>query len=186
MNLLLGYYDPLSGEVLLDELNIQDLHIRWLRSQINYVGQEPTLFSGSVSDNIARGRSGGEHCNLLTLQEVMVEEQKGRRCLASFSQRIAIARALIEQPAILLLDEATSALDIASERYVQQSIDALQASKAQTTIVIVHTLSTIRNADKIVVIDCGSVVEQGTHDELLVKNGLYASLWEKQSGRIKN
>ena len=244
MNLLLRFYDPVRGEVLLDGQNIRDLNVRWLRSQIGYVGQEPTLFSGSVSDNIARGRAAFS-APLPTLQEVMIQQNAGG-CLSMFpkketasknedtiadiesgyridgtpddvlvasrlsyshdfitsftegyktdvgessvmvsggqKQRIAIARALIKQPSVLLLDEATSALDAASERIVQQSIDELQASKAQTTIIIAHRLSTIRNADKIIVIDGGRVVEEGTHEELLTLNGLYAYLWEKQSG----
>lgn len=97
-------------------------------------------------------------------------------------QRIAIARALVKRPAVLLLDEATSALDAASERLVQESIDLLQASKMQTTIVIAHRLTTIKNADKIAVIDQGRVVEMGKHDELLELNGLYCQLWTKQRG----
>lgn len=98
-------------------------------------------------------------------------------------QRIAIARALIKKPAVLLLDEATSALDANSERIVQQSIDALAQSKAQTTIIIAHRLTTIRNADKIYVIDKGHIVEMGKHDELLsMPEGLYKQLWEKQHG----
>jgi ATP-binding cassette subfamily B (MDR/TAP) protein 1 len=95
-------------------------------------------------------------------------------------QRIAIARALIKRPAVLLLDEATSALDATSERIVQKSIDMLQQSKAQTTIVIAHRLSTIRNADKIAVVSAGSIVELGTHDELLAKGGAYADLVKLQ------
>jgi ABC-type multidrug transport system fused ATPase/permease subunit len=199
MNLLLRFYDPVRGDVLLDGQDIRDLNVRWLRSQIGYVGQEPTLFSGSVSENISRGRA-ALSAPLPSLQEVMVLEKAGG-CLSMFpkretarsedvstdiesghskdgtpddvlvasrlsyahdfitsftegyrtdvgessvmvsggqKQRIAIARALIKQPSVLLLDEATSALDAASERIVQQSIDELQASKAQTTIVIAH------------------------------------------------
>jgi ATP-binding cassette subfamily B (MDR/TAP) protein 1 len=97
-------------------------------------------------------------------------------------QRIAIARALIKKPAVLLLDEATSALDATSEKLVQDSIDHLQKSKQQTTIVIAHRLTTIMNADKIAVIDKGAVVELGKHDELLALDGLYATLWYKQRG----
>jgi ATP-binding cassette subfamily B (MDR/TAP) protein 1 len=208
INLLLRFYDPLQGQVLLDGVDISTLNVRWLRSQIGYVGQEPTLFGGSVSENISKGRASAGDSPLLSLQEVMIEENKGRafaflpknkpkpsptvipttdqRTLDSLEkgktsssvpedvadaskqsyahdfisdfpqgyltdvgegsvmvsggqkQRIAIARALIKHPAVLLLDEATSALDAASERFVQQSIDALQASKAQTTIVIAH------------------------------------------------
>jgi len=256
INLLLRFYDPLSGEVLLDGRNIKDLNVRWLRSQIGYVGQEPVLFAGSIAENVAKGRANmieselvglnqAERnfkegaCNCLTVcgdccgtthERVNTGEkdvemgkiyqpngEEAKRddsddvieaCIASNAhefisgftrgystdvgessmmvsggqkQRIAIARALIKIPAVLLLDEATSALDAASERVVQQSIDALQSQRMQTTIVIAHRLVTIRNADKIVVVDKGSIVEMGTHDELLAKQGLYSVLWNKQN-----
>eukprot|EP01041_Mallomonas_annulata_P010883 gene10883-22722_t len=236
MNLLLRFYDPLEGQVLLDGVDIKDLNVRWLRSQIGYVGQEPVLFSGSIADNIAEGRVENSNTKLLSLEEairthnattsglpkffdlskatpdvetppVSVDEDIIQAAIASNAdefcteftdgydthvgegsvmvsggqkQRIAIARALVKHPAVLLLDEATSALDSASERMVQQSIDELQKNKMQTTLVIAHRLKTIRNADKIVVIDKGMVVEIGTHEELLANNGLYNQLWNKQ------
>ena len=236
MNLLLRFYDPEEGSVMVDDQSIQDLNVRWLRSQIGYVGQEPALFSGSVASNIAKGLPSQGNKPLLSLEEAMqisdgtTDEEGGdtkaalniepsaeemklviEACKASNAhdfissfpegyqtdvgegslmvsggqkQRIAIARALIKKPSILLLDEATSALDATSERLVQESIDALQKSKAQTTLVIAHRLTTIRNADKIAVIDKGRVVQVGTHDDLLADDkGLYATLWAKQSGK---
>jgi ABC-type multidrug transport system fused ATPase/permease subunit len=247
MNLLLRFYDPASGKVLLDGVDVKTLNVRWLRSQIGYVGQEPVLFQGSVASNIAKGRAEFGDLPVLTLEQAMAEVDaeavKTKTSAASkaggsgyenvsqeagdiemgqtsevpedvieaakasnahdfimqFSnkyetdvgegsimvsggqkQRIAIARALIKKPAVLLLDEATSALDATSEKLVQESIDALQKSKQQTTIVIAHRLTTIMNADKIAVIDKGAVVELGKHDELLALDGLYATLWHKQ------
>ena len=243
MSLLLRFYDPDQGEVLLDNKPIKDLNVRWLRSQIGYVGQEPVLFAGSVASNISKGRASFGDSPLLTIDEAIARSdadvKKGTDTSKEFiednilaginrdtslpdadiveaasasnahsfisdftesyktdvgegsimvsggqKQRIAIARALVKKPSILLLDEATSALDAASEKLVQASIDVLQKSKAQTTIVIAHRLTTIKNADKIAVIDKGAVVATGTHEELMEdENGLYYHLWNKQQGK---
>lgn len=208
IQLLLRFYDPLAGQILLDGRDIRTLNVRWLRARLGYVGQEPVLFAGSVGDNIAYGLDEKYSAlNELTDDEIQARVIAAAKLanahdfISAFpqgydtdvgsggvamsggqKQRIAIARALVKKPAVLLLDEATSALDAASERLVQQSIDQLQQSKAQTTIVIAHRLSTIRNADKICVIEEGRIIETGTHDELLQVNGVYAALWAKQGG----
>lgn len=162
MNLLLRFYDPLNGSVLLDDVDIRTLNVRWLRNCMGYVGQEPVLFSGTIADNIAYGVDkqvdGAQDAYTLRCRVegaaklanahdfIMAFPQgydtdvgaNGGSMSGGQKQRIAIARALIKQPSVLLLDEATSALDAASERIVQQSIDKLQESKAQTTIIIAH------------------------------------------------
>ena len=209
VNLLLRFYDPTAGSILLDNVDIRTLSIRWLRAQIGYVGQEPVLLAGSIYDNIAYGidkdtprqssseRSANEsdekilrklvlaaaklanaHNFIMSLPQAYDSKVgvNGASLSGGQKQRIAIARALVKRPAILLLDEATSALDSTSERLVQESIDKLQQSRMQTAIVIAHRLSTIRNADMIAVVNKGRVVERGTHNELLLKRGLYCDL----------
>ena len=157
----------------------------WLRSQIGLVSQEPVLFSGSIADNIAYGKPGatrGEvieaakmanaHDFIMGFEGTGYDTEVGKSgglLSGGQKQRIAIARAMIKDPAMLLLDEATSALDNESERVVQAALDELMKKKKRTTLVIAHRLTTIRNADKIVVVHRGKVVEQGTHNSLMAK-----------------
>jgi ATP-binding cassette subfamily B (MDR/TAP) protein 1 len=206
MNLLLRFYDPQGGDITLDGNSIKSLNIRYLRSQLGYVGQEPVLFTGTVADNIAYGIPPSIAVNLspAEIRAKVVEASKlanAHDFISSFpsgydtdvgsagvamsggqKQRIAIARALVKKPAVLLLDEATSALDATSERIVQESIDKLSRSKAQTTIVIAHRLSTIRNADKIAVVSEGVIAELGNHAALVEVGGIYRELVSLQMG----
>ncbi|KAJ4287807.1 hypothetical protein N0V90_012511 [Kalmusia sp. IMI 367209] len=198
VGLLERWYDSSAGSVYLDGIKIQDLNLTWLRTNIRLVQQEPVLFSGTVFENVACGLFGTDKGDLPEEQQrKLVQEacqaayadefveqlpngydtQVGERAMmlsGGQKQRLAIARSIISDPQVLLLDEATSALDPKAEKMVQQALDSV--SKNRTTLVIAHKLSTIKNADNIAVMSNGSVIEQGTHDELLEKKGAYANL----------
>ncbi|KAL0332013.1 UNVERIFIED_CONTAM: ABC transporter B family member 15 [Sesamum calycinum] len=188
--LLQRFYDPLGGEILLDGVAIDKLQLKWLRSQMGLVSQEPALFATSIKENILFGKedasmeevieaakASNAH-NFITQLPQGYDTQVGERGVqmsGGQKQRIAIARAIIKAPKILLLDEATSALDSESERVVQEALD--KAAVGRTTIIIAHRLSTIRNADLIAVVQNGQVMSMGSHDELIQdENGLYSSL----------
>ncbi|PSS30421.1 ABC transporter B family member 15 like [Actinidia chinensis var. chinensis] len=188
--LLQRFYNPLGGEILLDGVAIDKLQLKWLRSQMGLVSQEPALFATTIKENILFGKedadmeevieaakSSNAHnfiCQLPQGYDTQVGE-RGAQMSGGQKQRIAIARAIIKAPSILLLDEATSALDSESERVVQEALD--KAAMGCTTIIIAHRLSTIRNADLIAVIHSGQVIETGSHDKLIQnENGSYASL----------
>ncbi|CAG8441545.1 4408_t:CDS:2 [Scutellospora calospora] len=202
VSLILRFYNPISGDVLLDGRDIKSLNLTWLRRQISLVGQEPVLFNTTIAENVSHGLIGSVYenlsddkkhemienackmanahdfiMNLPNKYETMVGE-RGFLLSGGQKQRIAIARAIIKDPKILLLDEATSALDTKSEGIVQDALD--KASKGRTTIVIAHRLSTIRNATKIIVMNKGVIVESGTHKELMDVKGYYSKLVESQ------
>lgn len=186
VQLVQRFYDPISGDVFLDGKNLKDLELISLRKNIGVVGQEPVLFGTTIIDNIRYGYDGATdedvknaakkanvHEFIKTLPNgynTLVGE-RGAQLSGGQKQRIAIARALVRNPSILLLDEATSALDTNSEAKVQAALDS--ASKECTTIIVAHRLSTIRNANKIVVISKGKVAEQGTHDELMALKRIF-------------
>ncbi|KAL1969025.1 hypothetical protein VTN77DRAFT_859 [Rasamsonia byssochlamydoides] len=196
------FYNPVRGTVLLDGHDIQTLNLRWLRQQISLVSQEPILFATTIYENIKFGLIGSRFENepedkirqriedaakmanahdFITALPEGYETNVGERGFllsGGQKQRIAIARAVVSDPKILLLDEATSALDTKSEGVVQAALD--KAAEGRTTIVIAHRLSTIKNAHNIVVLVGGKVAEQGTHDELLDRNGAYFKLVEAQ------
>ncbi|KAG6429222.1 hypothetical protein SASPL_107267 [Salvia splendens] len=168
ISLIERFYDPQHGEVLIDGINLKQLQLKWIRSKIGLVSQEPVLFTASIKDNIAYGKDGA------TGLDTMVGEH-GTQLSGGQKQRVAIARAILKDPRILLLDEATSALDAESERVVQEALDRIMVNR--TTVVVAHRLSTIRNANMIVVIHQGKVVEKGTHSELLEDpEGAYSQL----------
>ncbi|KAK6934388.1 ABC transporter-like, ATP-binding domain [Dillenia turbinata] len=184
ISLLERFYDPSKGEILLDGYKINRLQLKWLRSQMGLVNQEPILFATSIKENILFGREGASmdlvinaakaanaHDFIVQLPDGYETRvgQFGVQLSGGQKQRIAMARALIREPKILLLDEATSALDAQSERVVQDALD--QASRGRTTIIIAHRLSTIQLANLIVVLQSGEIVESGTHDDLMQRNG---------------
>ncbi|CAJ0600939.1 unnamed protein product [Cylicocyclus nassatus] len=176
VSLLLRYYDVLSGEITIDGVALKQINIEYLRNHIAVVSQEPILFNCSIEENIRYGKLD------LTQQELGYQTlvgDRGTQLSGGQKQRIAIARALVRDPKILLLDEATSALDAESESVVQKALE--RASIGRTTIIIAHRLSTIKNANKIIAMKAGEVVEFGTHDELLAKKGLYYDLVNAQT-----
>ncbi|XP_023554567.1 ABC transporter B family member 4-like [Cucurbita pepo subsp. pepo] len=194
--LLQRFYDPDSGTITIDGVEIQKLQLKWLRQQIGLVSQEPVLFNETVRANIAYGKASEEeiiraaetanaHSFISGLQhgyETTVGE-RGVQLSGGQKQRVAIARAIMKNPKILLLDEATSALDAESERVVQEAVDRVMVNR--TTVVVAHRLSTIMNADCIAVVRNGIIVENGKHEELItIKQGFYASLIQLHASAV--
>ncbi|CAM6102646.1 unnamed protein product [Calypogeia fissa] len=188
------FYDPISGQVLIDGKDLTKYNLRSLRRHIALVSQEPALFSYSIYENILYGKDGASEaeviqaakagnahnfiCSLPDGYQTQVGE-RGVQLSGGQKQRVAIARAVLKDPAILLLDEATSALDAESEKVVQEALDRLM--KGRTTVMIAHRLTTIRGADTIAVVQEGSIIDEGSHADLIAKGGAYARLLNLQN-----
>jgi len=188
--LLARFYEPTSGRITIDGQNLNDVTQRSLRRQLGIVPQEGFLFAGTVAENIAFARPGadaeeivraarlvGANEFILRLEDGYDTElgERGSRLSLGQRQLVAFARALLADPRILILDEATSSVDIGTERRIEEALRVLLADR--TAFVIAHRLSTIRDADLIVVLEHGRIVEQGSHEELLERRGLYTSLY---------
>ena len=197
-NLIERFYDPDEGKIYIDDVDIRDYNIEYLRKNIGFVAQEPILNSGTIEENILYGvenfkKSDFEEVLKLSNINNFINDkylfpdglktlvgERGVKISAGQKQRIAIARALMKNSKILIFDEATSALDAESEAEVQNAIDNIAKRKEITIIIIAHRLSTIINADTIAVLNKGKIVEIGTHNELMKKNGEYKKLFQKQ------
>lgn len=195
VGLLLRFHDPLQGSVSLDGNDVKDLKLSSLRGSISLVSQNTTLFPGTVRDNILYGRPSASEEEIVEAARIaeatnFINElpegwetdigEDGHRLSGGQRQRLAIARAVLKDAPILVFDEATSNVDNETEAALQRSIDRI--SKDRTTIIIAHRLSTVRNSDKIAVLDSGKITELGTHEKLVDADGLYSRLWSVQTG----
>ena len=193
INLLYRFYDPRKGAVLVDGYDLRDIKLASLRKQMAVVLQDNFLFSGTIMDNIRYGdldatdneirevaETVGAHEFIMKLPEGYETEVRERGSRLSVGQRqlISLARALLANPRILIMDEATSSIDAYTELIIQQALDKI--FKNRTSIIIAHRLSTVRNADMIIVLHEGKIAEKGSHDELIEQDGLYKQLYEMQ------
>ena len=196
ITLLARFYDPTEGSILVDGKDIRGFNVQSLRRQVGIVMQDNILFSGTIADNIKYGRPGAAHEEVIEAAKAANAHdfisklpqgyetwlgERGVQLSGGQRQRVAIARVILKNPRILILDEATSALDTEAERQVQEALDRLM--KGRTSIVIAHRLSTVINADKILVLKQGEVIESGRHEELLKQDGVYRRLNELQFAR---
>jgi ATP-binding cassette subfamily B protein len=199
-NLIPRFYDATSGSIRIDGQELKQITLQSLRSNIGIVQQDVYLFSGTVFENIVYGRPGAsreevvEAAKMAGAHEFIMElkdgydtyvGERGTKLSGGQKQRISIARVFLKNPSILILDEATSALDNESELIVNRSLDRL--AQGRTSITIAHRLTTIQNADRILVLNDGHIIEEGTHQELMQKGGFYYQLYTSvQDGRIDN
>lgn len=193
INLIFRFYEPQAGRIRVGGYDIRDLKVRYLRKQIGIVSQEAFLFHGTIVENIRYGKRSATMDEIIAAAKAahihdFIESlpegydtavgERGMSLSGGQQQRISIARAILKDPKILILDEATSALDSMSESYIQQALESLMRNR--TTIIIAHRLSTIVNAGKILVLNDGRIVQQGTHYKLVNRTGLYRKLYEEQ------
>jgi ATP-binding cassette subfamily B protein len=194
LKLLFRFYDPVSGRALIDGQDLRDVTQSSLRSALGLVPQDVVLFNDTIRYNIAYGKpeatqdelnQAAARAQLLDFIEALPQGwdtrvgERGLKLSGGEKQRVGIARVVLKDPAILILDEATSSLDSVTEDEVQSALE--EASRGRTTIVVAHRLSTIANADQIVVLEAGRIVERGTHAALIARDGLYADLWKRQA-----
>ncbi|MEO1164443.1 MAG: ABC transporter ATP-binding protein, partial [Chloroflexota bacterium] len=195
IKLLLRFYDPTSGTITLDGHNLRDLQTDDLRSAIGLVSQDVFLFHGTVKENIAYGTFDADEADIIEAAKIAeahdfimglpdgydtIVGERGQKLSGGQRQRISIARAVLKNPPVLILDEATSSVDNETEAAIQRSLEKIAIGR--TTIVIAHRLSTVRNADRIFVLENGTLKEQGKHEELTDGDGIYATLWRVQMG----
>jgi ATP-binding cassette, subfamily B, bacterial len=194
INLICRFHEPDAGTIRIDGHDYREQNLRDLRRQIGLVLQEPFLFNGTIAENIAYGKAGAtfddiiEAARAANAHEFILRKpdgydtlvgERGSKLSGGERQRVSIARAILHDPKILILDEATSSVDVETERQMQQATNRL--TKGRTTIAIAHRLATLRNADKLIVLDKGEIVEMGTHAELMEKKGSFYELVQTQS-----
>jgi ATP-binding cassette subfamily B protein len=193
IDMLMGFHEPSTGKIKIDDIPIEDFDVNTLRNKIGYVPQEGFLFNASIRDNLLWSNNGASEtdiidaCKLARAHEFIegttngydtIVGDRGVRLSGGEIQRIALARAILRKPELLILDEATSSLDTNSEQIIQQSIEVI--AKYTTIVVVAHRLSTIKNADYIYILSNGTIVEEGNYRELVEKGGLFAQMVQKQ------